>query len=98
MKPKGYEAMPAVPDRISQPALRRLQLRMRKMRGASGGYNPARQGQGIGNAVSDCALQGQPTQSRDSWFAERSGLGTRLSDAEMQHGYNAGIISAALLM
>lgn len=90
--------MSAVSDRISQSALRRLQLRMRKMRGASGGHNPARQGQGIGHAVSDCTIQGQPIQSRDSWFAERIHLGTPLSDDELRHGVNAGIINSVILM
>lgn len=90
--------MPTVSDRISQPALRRLQLRMRPMLRPAGGFRQARQSQGGGNAGGHRAIRQEPAQSRDSWFAERAHLGTRLSDDEMRHGYNAGIISADLLM
>lgn len=84
-------------DRIPAPALRRLQLRMRPLLRPAGGFNAARQGQGGGHAGSDSAVRESPAALRDHWFAERASLGTPLSDDELQHGVNAGIISGALL-
>ncbi len=90
--------MSPMPDRISQPALRRLQLRLRPMLRPAGRYNPARQSQGGGYVVGDSPVQEQPAQVRDRWFAERANLGTPLSIAELQHGVNTGIIGSTLLM
>lgn len=84
-------------DRISTPALRRLQLRMRPMLRPVGSFNAARQGQGSGHAGSHSPLRESPAALRDHWFAERASLGTPLSSDELQHGVNAGIISGALL-
>lgn len=90
--------MQAVQDRIPQSALRRLQLRLRPMLRAAGRYHQARQGQSWGDVGRDSPVQTKPTSVRDRWFAERAGLGTRLSTAEIQHGINAGIISSTLLI
>lgn len=90
--------MSAVSDRISQSSLGRLRLRMRAVLRPVGGYNQARQDQGERHAGGNSTVQGKPIQSRDSWFAERASLGTPLSDEELRHGVNAGIIHSALLM
>lgn len=89
--------MQAVSDRISPPALRRLQLRMRPMLRTAGGNHQTRQGQGSSDVGRSSALQAQPIQSRDSWFAERERFGTPLSLEELQHGVAVGIISESLL-
>lgn len=90
--------MQAVSDRISQPALRRLQLRMRPMLRPAGGVGQARQSQGGGNAGGHRAIRQEPATCRDSWFAERAHLGTPLSSSEFEHGVRAGIIGPTLLM
>lgn len=89
--------MQPVPDRLSQPALRRLQLRLRPMLRPVGGYYTARQGEGSGNVGSDSPVQRIPAPSRDHWFAERAHLGTPLSQAELWHGVKHGIIGSTLL-
>lgn len=89
--------MQTMSDRISQPALRRLQLRLCPVLRPARSLYQARQGQGGGNAGRNSALQAQPIQSRDSWFSERKWLGTPLSFEELQHGVSVGIISESLL-
>lgn len=84
-------------DRIPAPTLRRLQLRMRPLLRPAGGDNQARPAQGSGHAGSDSPVQTSPAALRDHWFAERASLGTPLSESELQHGVNAGIIGGALL-
>lgn len=71
--------MQTMPDRISQPALRRLQLRMRPMLRPAGRYT-------------------RLAPIRHRWFAERSMLGTALSDDEIRYGVNAGILASSLLV
>jgi len=89
--------MSSMSGHISQPALRRLQLRMRPMLRPIGGFHQAGQGTCSGDVGGDSPLQAEPASIRDSWFAERARLGTRLSEAELQHGVKAGLISATLL-
>lgn len=89
--------MHPMPDRISQPALRRLQLRLRPMLRPVGRKHQARQSQGSGDVVGHSSVQGQPAQSVDHWFAERHYLGTPLSESEFLYGINAGIIGPTLL-
>lgn len=89
--------MHSMPDRLNQPALRRLQLRLRPMLRPIGGYHTARQGEGSSDVGRDSPVQRIPTPSRDHWFAERAHLGTPLSHAELLHGVNAGIIGSTLL-
>lgn len=84
-------------DRIPTPALRRLQLRLRPLLRPARGYHQTRPGQGSGHVGSDSPVRESPAALRDHWFAERASLGTPLSDEELQHGVNAGIISGALL-
>lgn len=90
--------MQPVFDRLPAPALRRLQLRMRRVLRPIGGHRQARQSPRGSDAGGHSPVQGQPASSRDSWFAERVHLGTPLSDAELQHGVNAGLISSTLLI
>lgn len=89
--------MQAMPDRLHQPDLRGLLIRLRPLLRAARGYYPARQSQSQRHAGSHSPVQDQPTQVRDRWFADRTYLGTPLSDAELQHGITAGIISSTLL-
>lgn len=89
--------MPPMPDRLNTPALRRLQLRLRPMLRSAGRNHQARQANGSGHAGSYCPVQAESVSVRDSWFAERQGLGTPLSQQEMQHGVDAGIISSFIL-
>ena len=84
-------------DRISTPALRRLQLRMRPLLRPAGSYNAARQGQGGGHVGGDSPVRESPAALRNHWFAERSHLGTPLSHDELQHGVREGIISSSLV-
>lgn len=74
-----------------------VQLRLRPLLRPAGGHNAARQGQGSGHAGGDSPVRKSPASPRNHWFAERAGLGTPLSDDELRHGVNAGIISGALL-
>lgn len=97
MKQQEHDPVSPMQDRISQPALRRLQLRLRPLLRSVGRYNAARQGQGVGHVGGDSPIQEQPAQVRDRWFAERANLGTPLSLSELQHGVNAGIIGSTLL-
>lgn len=97
MKHQEYDHMSPMPDRISQPALRRLQLRLRPMLRQVGRKHQARQSQSSRNVVSHSPVQEQPAQSVDHWFAERHYLGTPLSESEFQYGINAGIIGSTLL-
>lgn len=90
--------MQAMPDRLNAPALRRLQLRLRPVLRAVGSNNQTRQSQGQRHAGSHSPIQDQPAPLRDRWFADRFHLGTPLSDDELRHGVNAGIIAATLLM
>ena len=90
--------MQPVQDRIPAYPLRRLQLRLRPMLRPVSRHHQTRQGQSRGDAGRDSPVQAEPTSFRDRWFAERAGLGTRLSTAEIQHGVNAGIISSTLLI
>lgn len=90
--------MPAMRIRISQPAQRRVQLRVPLMLRQAGGQDPAQQGPGSGHAGCNRPVQRLASSVRDRWFAERKALGTRLSDDELRHGVNAGIISSALLI
>lgn len=90
--------MQTMPDRISQSALRRLQLRLCPMLRKAGQYHAPRQGQSSGHAGSHSEIQEQPAQVRDRWFAERAKLGTPLSEDELQYGVRVGIIGSALLM
>jgi hypothetical protein len=89
--------MQPVPDRLNTPALRRLQLRLRPMLLPAGRNHQTRQANGSGHAGSDCPVQAESASVRDSWFAERQGLGTPLSTQELQHGVDAGIISSHIL-
>ena len=89
--------MQAVFGSISQPALRRLQLRMRPLLRSVGRYHEARQGQGGGHAGSDSAVRTVTVTVRDYWFAEREHLGVKLSDAELRHGVRVGILSSSLV-
>lgn len=89
--------MPAVSGRLPAPALRRLQLRMRRVLRPVGALNLAVQAARGGDVGCDSAVRQEPAQVRDSWFAERAALGTPLSAAELRHGVNAGIISSTLL-
>lgn len=89
--------MPTVPGFISQPALRRLQLRMRPVLRSTGRYHQARQGASRSHAAGHSPVQAKPATVRDSWFAERENLGTPLSDAELRYGVDAGLISSVLL-
>ena len=89
--------MQAMPSRISPAALRRLQLRMRPMLRPAGGNHQARQGEGRRDAGGDSAVQDQPAQVRDRWFAERAHLGTALSQSELEFGVRVGLIGLALL-
>lgn len=84
-------------DRISTPALRRLQLRMRPLLRPAGGHNAARQGQGSGHVGSDSPVRESPAALRNHWFAERASLGTPLSHDELVHGVRVGLISNFLL-
>ncbi len=90
--------MQAVPDRIPQSALRRLQLRMRPVLRSVGVNDAAQQGAGSDDAGGHSAIREQSAQTRDRWFAEREFLGTPLSAEELRYGVNAGIISSTLLM
>lgn len=90
--------MQAMPYRLHAPALRRLQLRMRPLLRPVGSNYQTRQSQGPSYAGGHSPVQDQPAQSRDSWFAERTHLGTPISDEELQHGVRAGIIASTLLM
>lgn len=89
--------MQAMQFRLPQPALRRLQLRMRPLLRAAGSYHQTRQSPGCGDAPGDSPIQAEPTSIRDRWFAERAHLGTPLNEAELTHGVNAGIISSSIL-
>jgi len=86
-----------MPGHISQSALRRLQLRMRPVLRPTRGYRAAKQGACGGDAGCNSAVREEPATIRDRWFAERADLGIPLSDAELRHGVNAGIISSTLL-
>lgn len=97
MKHRGYDAMSAVSGFLSQPALRRLQLRMRPVLRSAGRHHQTRQGASRSHAGGHSPVQAKPATVRDSWFAERENLGTPLSDAELRHGVDAGLISSALL-
>lgn len=92
-----HDPVPAMPSYIPQPALRRLQLRMRRVLRAPGREYAPRQSPCSGDAGSDSPVQGQPAQVRDRWFAERAHLGARLSESELAHGVAMGVISSALL-
>lgn len=89
--------MPSMPGFISQPALRRLQLRMRPVLRSAGRYHQARQSASRSHAAGHSPVQAKPTTVRDSWFAERKKLGTPLSYAELRYGVDAGLISSVLL-
>lgn len=89
--------MQPMQDRLNTPALRRLQLRLRPMLRPAGRNHQTRQANGSGHAGGDCPVQKEPAAIRDSWFAERQGLGTPLSPQELQHGVDAGIISSFIL-
>ncbi len=90
--------MQAVSERISQSALRRLQLRMCPVLRPAGRYNAARQSQSGGDVGGNSPVQEQPAQIRNRWFAERKHLGTPLNESELRHGVDAGIIGSAILM
>lgn len=90
--------MHPMPDRISPRSLGRLQLRMRKVLRPVGVYPSSRQGQGSNYVGGDSAVQAEPAPVRHRWFAERAFLGTTLSDDEVRHGVNAGILASSLLM
>lgn len=89
--------MQAMPDRISQPALRRLQLRMRPVLCEVGRHHQAEQTPSAGDAGDHSQVRQEPASVRDSWFAERAQLGTKLSRAEIEHGVRHGIVSGTLL-
>lgn len=89
--------MHPMPDRLNPSALRRLQLRLRPVLRQAGRQRQARQGQSSGHVGGDSPIQAEPPPSRDSWFAQRTHLGTPLSEAELEHGVAVGVISATLL-
>ena len=92
-----HDPVRTVSGHISQPALRRLQLRLRPLLRAPGRIDTPGQGQGGGDVGCDSAVQGQPAQVRDRWFAERKHLGTPLSQSELEHGVRMGLLGSVLV-
>lgn len=89
--------MPSMPGYISQPALRRLQLRMFPVLRPTRAFSEAKQSARGGDAGCNSAVREEPAKVRDRWFAERVHLGTQLSDDELWYGVKVGIISSTLL-
>lgn len=85
--------MQRMQDRISQPALGRLQLRMRAVLRASGAQHRARQAPGQRDARSHCQIpRGAGTQG-DSRLREPDQDETPLSLEEVVHAIRIGVIS-----
>lgn len=89
-------------DRISLPALRRLQMRLC---GPSARQQMAARvaRQQVAKALPWMGFEPAavpaltPSQVRARWFAERERLGTPLSDDELRHGVRMGLIASVLL-
>ncbi len=93
----GMHELQSVSDDRKKPDLWRLLLRLRPVLRAAGGIDASKQGQGGSDVGGDRAFQRESAKVRNRWFAERAHLGSRLSEAEIEHGVREGILSGRLL-
>lgn len=84
--------MPAVPDRISAPSLRRLQLRMRAMLRTAGAFDANGRATKGGNACGDRPFSWRPQPQRGALLRRADPDETPLSPSEVEHARRIGVI------
>lgn len=85
--------MPTVPDRISQPSLGRLQLRMRAMLRTTGSQHPPGQAASQGDAGRHSPAPWRTRPQRGALLRRADPDETPLSPAEVEHARRIGVIA-----